>query len=159
MLPETPRPLCRSAAKGVRRGACPYEHRSPSTWKGGDKTSESYRRCCTSFTWVAQALALHLLKAEKAWAHDAFFDYADRWMLEDDKEFVKAIKDATGQDHDKDWARQGQTWEPFVNEMWAQHRAGPGMPPTDGWKKQHDDAYYRNAMEMADQQARTRPAE
>lgn len=37
-------------------------------------------------------------------------------------------------------------WENFVNEMWAKYRAGPGMPPTDGWKQPHDDSYYRNAI-------------
>jgi hypothetical protein len=45
----------------------------------------------------------------------------------------------------KDWARQGQAWDAFVNEMWAKHR--PELQaPTDGWKKNHDDAYYRTAI-------------
>jgi len=123
----------------------PYEHTPPSQWKEGQNTSESYRRCCTSVGWVAQALTLRLLHAEKMWNHDAFFDYVDRWMYEDDAAFVKAIKEATGRDHDKEWARQGQAWDAFVNEMWAKHR--PTLPaPTDGWKRQHDDAYYRTAL-------------
>jgi hypothetical protein len=123
----------------------PYEHTPPSQWKDGQNTSESYRRCCTSVGWVAQALALRLLHAEKFWGHDAFFDYVDRWMYEDDAEFVKTIKEATGRDHDHDWSRQGQAWDAFVNEMWARHR--PTLQsPTDGWKRQHDDAYYRAAI-------------
>ncbi len=123
----------------------PYEHTPPSQWKDGANTSESYRRCCTSVGWVAQALALRLLHAEQYWGHDAFFDYVDRWMYEDDSAFVKTIKEATGRDHDKDWARQGQAWDAFVNEMWAKHR--PALQaPTDDWKKQHDDAYYREAI-------------
>jgi hypothetical protein len=123
----------------------PYEHTPPSQWQDGQNTSESYRRCCTSVGWVAQALALRLLHAERAWGHDAFFDYVDRWMYEDDAAFVKTIKKATGRDHDKEWARQGQAWDAFVNEMWAKHR--PTLPaPTDGWKRQHDDAYYRAAI-------------
>jgi len=123
----------------------PYEHTPPSQWKDGQNTSESYRRCCTSVGWVAQALALRLMHAEKAWDHDAFFDYVDRWMYEDDAAFVKTIKEATGRDHNKDWARQGQAWDAFVNEMWAKHR--PTLPaPTDGWKQQHDDSYYRAAI-------------
>jgi len=123
----------------------PYEHTPPSQWKDGADTSESYRRCCTSVGWVAQALALRLLHAEQYWGHDAFFDYVDRWMYEDDGAFVKTIKEATGRDHDKDWARQGQAWDAFVNEMWAKHR--PALQaPTDGWKQQHDDAYYRAAI-------------
>ena len=111
----------------------PYEHTPPTQWKAGQKTSESYRRCCTSVGWVAQALALRLMHAEKAWDHDAFFDYVDRWMYENDAAFVKTIKQATGRDHDKEWARQGQAWDAFVNEMWARHRAAPAAP-TDGWK-------------------------
>ena len=70
----------------------PYEHLPPSQWKAGQNTSESYRRCCTSVGWVAQALALRLMHAEKAWGHDAFFDYVDRWMYENDANFVKTIK-------------------------------------------------------------------
>ncbi len=124
----------------------PYEHTPPSQWQSGQKTSESYRRCCTSVGWVAQALALRLMHAEQAWAHDPFFDYADRWMFENDAQFVKTIRQATGQDYDKHWARQGQAWDAFTNEMWAAHRAA--LPaPTDGWKQPHDDSYYRAAME------------
>jgi len=132
-------------ARSRHNGWGPYEHTPPSQWKEGQNTSESYRRCCTSVGWVAQALALRLLHAEKMWNHDAFFDYVDRWMYEDDAAFVKTIKEVTGRDHDKEWARQGQAWDAFVNEMWAKHR--PTLPaPTDGWKRQHDDAYYHTAL-------------
>jgi len=137
------------AATGVARlGTGPYEHTQPATWKSGDNTSESYRRCCTSIGWVAQALALRLMKAEKPWGHDAFFDYVDRWMYEDDTEFVKTVKEATGKDHSADWARQGQAWDAFVNEMWAKHRPACAAP-TDGWKQKHDDSYYRTAIEKS----------
>jgi hypothetical protein len=134
----------RNHARGHPWG--PYEHTPPSEWKEGQKTSESYRRCCTSVGWVAQAFALRLLHAEKAWNHEAFFDYVDRWMYENDARFVKAIKEATGQDHDKEWARQGQCWEPFVNEMWARHRTTLAAPIA-GWQQPHDDSYYRAAIE------------
>jgi hypothetical protein len=131
---------------GVRSAAWgPYEHTPPAQWKQGQNTSESYRRCCTSIAWVAQCLALRLMHAEKSWAHDAFFDYVDRWMYEDDTAFVKSIRDATGQNHSADWARQGQAWDDFVNEMWARHRTTLAAP-TDGWKKPHDDSYYRAAI-------------
>ncbi len=126
----------------------PYEHAPPSQWGDGPNTSESYRRCCTSVGWVAQALALRLMHAERQSGHDAFFDYVDRWMCEDDAPFVKTIKEATGRDHDKDWARQGQAWDAFVNEMWAKHRPALAAP-TDGWKQQHDDAYYRAAIKSS----------
>jgi hypothetical protein len=137
------------AATGAGRsrgsGWGPYEHEPPSQWKQGQNTSESYRRCCTSVGWVAQALALRLMYAEKAWNHDAFFEYVDRWMYEDDTAFVRTIREATGRDHDKEWARQGQAWDAFVNEMWARHRSALEAP-TDGWKQKHDDGYYRKAI-------------
>jgi len=126
----------------------PYEHLPPAQWKDGQNTSEAYRRCCTSVGWVAQALTLRLMHAERAWGHDAFLDYVDRWMFENDAAFVKTIKEATGKDHDKEWARQGQAWDAFVNEMWAKHRAT--LPaPADGWKQKHDDSYYRAAIEKS----------
>ena len=138
------------AATGVARSRGnnwgPYEHIPPAKWGPGQNTSESYRRCCTSVAWVAQALALRLMHAEKAWNHDAFFDYVDRWMFENDAGFVKTLKQATGKDYSADWARQGQTWEPYVNEMWFKYRPTLAAP-TDGWKQPHDDSYYRTAIE------------
>ena len=123
----------------------PYEHTQPSTWGRGQMTSEGYRRSSTTHGWVAQALALRLLHAEKAWDHDAFFDYVDRWMYEKDDPSIRP-QSRTGHDYDQDWCAAGPCSEKFVNEMWAKYRAGPGMPPTDGWKQQHDDTYYRTAV-------------
>jgi hypothetical protein len=108
----------------------PYEHIPPATWGPGQRTSEGYRHAA-SYGWVGQALALRLLHAEKAWNHDPFFDYVDRWMYQTDENL---------RPHDR------RCWENFVNEMWVQYRAAPGMPPSDGWKQQHDDSYYRNAV-------------
>jgi hypothetical protein len=136
----------------------PYEHTPPTAWKDGQNTSESYRRCCTSVGWVAQALALRLMHAEGSWAHDAFFDYVDRWMFENDGDFVKQIKAATGKDFDKDWARQGQCWDTFVNEMWAKYRTT--LPaPTDGWRTPHDNSYYQTAIEKGQTKEQPRPLE
>jgi len=123
----------------------PYEHIPPAQWGSGQNTSESYRRCCTSVAWVAQALALRLMHAEKAWNHDAFFDYVDRWMYENDAGFVKTLKQATGKDYSAEWARQGQSWETYVNQMWFKYRSALAAP-TDGWKQPHDDSYYRDAI-------------
>jgi hypothetical protein len=123
----------------------PYEHTLPMQWKDGQNTSESYRRCCTSVGWGGEALALRLLHAEKYWNHDPFFDYMDRWMYEDDSEFVKIMKGTTGHDYGQDWARQGQCRDPFVNEMWARHRTEL-QAPTDRWRKLRDDSYYTNAV-------------
>ena len=94
----------------------------------------------------AQALALRLIHAEQDWNHEAFFDYVDRWMYQNDAEFVKTIKEATGHDHDHDWSRQGQAWGPFVNEMWAKHRPELAAS-TNGWKQPHNDSYYRLAIQ------------
>ena len=133
----------------ARAGTGPYEHTPPSTWREGrEKMSESYRRCCTSAAWIAEALSLHLLKAERYWAHDAFFDYCDRWMYEDETQALKTLKQDAGMD-EPDWAREGKAWEPFVNDMWAWYRTAPGMPPTNGWRQPHDDGYLRAAIERA----------
>ena len=97
------------------------------------------------------------MHAEKAWNHDAFFDYCDRWMYQDDAESAKVIKAATGGDYFADWIRQKQAWDDFVDDMWAKHRAGEGMPATDGWKKPHDDSYLRTAIEKGQKQAEAKP--
>ncbi|MGO8702715.1 MAG: hypothetical protein ACLQVA_02770 [Candidatus Brocadiia bacterium] len=126
----------------------PYEHTPPATWGPGQKTSEGYRRTSSTNGWVSEDLVLRLLHDEKTWDHDAFFDYVDRWMYEKDDAFIQKIKAATGENFDHDWAKQGFAWpdDNFVNEMWHEYRAAPGMPSTDGWTKQHDDSYYKNAI-------------
>ena len=114
----------------------PYEHKQPKEWKRGsdewDWTSEGYRRCCTSSAWIGECLAAMLMGARKAWGHDAFFDYCDRWMTEDDAPALKAQK-ALGHDSDRPWSRQGATWDPFVNQMWAAYRSQ--VPKQDGAAK------------------------
>jgi hypothetical protein len=122
----------------------PYEHKEPATWTANDKMSDAYRHMC-SISWLGEALALRLLKVERTWDHDAFLDYCDRWMYEDDKEIQKKVKATTGKDF-SDFHQGESPWDTFVNEMWAKYRAGPGMPATDGWKKPHDDSYLRNAI-------------
>ena len=108
-----------------------YEHLPPTEWP--DTLGEDYRRCCTSVAWIGQALTLRLLRMEKVWNHDAFFDYCDRWMVEDDTEHVKIIKDSIDNDYSAKWARQGQCWDKFVEDMWARYRTTLEAP-IDGWK-------------------------
>ena len=97
--------------------------------------------------WVAQALVLRLMHAEKAWNHDAFFDYCRPLdVRERRRPSSRPSRRRPGKDHDKDWARQGQTWEPYVNELWFKYRPTLAAP-TDGWKQPHDDSYYRHALE------------
>ncbi|MHC4406322.1 MAG: hypothetical protein ACYTG0_42360 [Planctomycetota bacterium] len=108
-----------------QKGWGAYEHLPPEKWPS--MLGENYRRCCTSVAWVGQALAARILHAEEAWGHDAFFDYVDRWMEEDDTEAIRTIKKATGHDYSASWNRQRQAWDPFVNQMWAEYRHN--LPP------------------------------
>ena len=65
---------------------------------------EGYRNCCTSPTWVGQALAARLVPgAMAAWDHAPFFAYVDRWMA----------GEVDG---------GGGTGSPFVADMWTEHR-------------------------------------
>ena len=109
-----------AAGSRTNKGWGAYEHLPPSEWQS--MIGENYRRCCTSNAWVGQALAARIMHVEKVWNHDAFFDYVDRWMDEDDTEDIRTIKEATGQDYSASWARQRQAWDPFVNQMWAKYR-------------------------------------
>ena len=98
-----------------------YEHLPPAQWPGKKPTqSEGYRRCCTSISWVGSALSARLMKAEKSWNHDAYFDYVDRWMTEDDTQALAEIKKQLGAN--MGGTPQRQTWDPFVDEMWAKYR-------------------------------------
>jgi hypothetical protein len=112
----------------------PYEQLSPASWQllnGNEQLGEVYRRCCTSVSWVGEALAVHLLHGETIWNHPAFFDYVDRWMTEDDTQAVQDIKTQSGYDYGANWERQGQTkyWlqgefpqYSFIDDMWKAYR-------------------------------------
>lgn len=41
---------------------------------------DGYRTCCSSHTWVGQALAARLLGVMDLWDHPAYFDYVDEWV-------------------------------------------------------------------------------
>ena len=83
------------------------------------------------------------MKAEKGWDHDAFFAYMDRWMYEDDAEFVKMIKTALGVDYEgKPWCLGMHAFpgdEKFTDEMWAQYRQSAGMTPVAEFRKTIDE--------------------
>jgi hypothetical protein len=112
----------------------PYEQLQPVNWpliNGNEQLGEAYRRCCTSVSWVGEALTIHLMNAENMWNYPAFFDYVDRWMTEDDTQAVAEIKAQTGFDYSADWERQGQTryWlqgefpqYTFIDDMWKAYR-------------------------------------
>jgi hypothetical protein len=129
--------------ESVNPGWGPYEHLKPSAWKS--ILGESYRRCCTSVSWVGEALAARLIpEMEEAWNHSQFFTYVERWMLSpDDPRDLEAIENATGMTIDPDFM-QGQSWKilsgggyyvphrTFIDEMWAAYgdRTPDITPPT-----------------------------
>ena len=43
-------------------------------------------------------------------------------MTEDDTQAIEEIKKARGWDYSAKWARQGQAWDPFVENMWRKYR-------------------------------------
>jgi hypothetical protein len=112
----------------------PYEQLQPAAWpllNGNEQLGESYRRCCTSVSWVGEALTFHILKAENIWNYPPFFDYVDRWMNEDDTQAVAQILAQSGFDYTPSWDRQKQTryWlqgefpqYTFIDDMWAAYR-------------------------------------
>ena len=131
--------------ESVNPGWGPYEHLAPSAWK--NTLGESYRRCCTSVSWVGEALAARLIPGmQEAWNYPQFFAYVDRWMLSpDDPRDLETIRSATGMTIDADFL-QGQSWKilsgggyyrphrTFVDEMWAAYRNSssdttPPSPP------------------------------
>ena len=121
----------------------PYENLYPGLWPGPYRTqSEENRRISSLSGCVGEALAAHLLKAEKVWDHDAFFTYMDRWMYEDDAEFIKIIRTALGEDFDDIPSRRGMHAYPgtdtFTDEMWSQYRQSAGMPPV-AFRKEIDE--------------------
>jgi hypothetical protein len=122
-----------SSGKAERPQWGPYEHLRPAQWGPENWRSEAYRIANSSTCWPGEALTMRILKLEKKWNHDPFFDYVDRWMTEDDAAMVK--------EKAKDWDRQGHIGEfgaHWVVESWKTYRTAPGMPPTDGWKQKKD---------------------
>jgi hypothetical protein len=111
----------------------PYEHKHPSEWTDSNKVGENYRRCCTSNSWVGQTLAARIMNAQKYWDHDAFFDYVDRWMKEDDSAIIATILKERGWDYSGDWQNQGHCWDKYIENMWATYRDLP--TPTAPSKK------------------------
>jgi len=110
----------------------PMEHLHPSRWVSS--IVRNYRCDMTSNTWVAEALAIRILQAEKQWSNDAFLEYCDRWMTEPDPGYG-TLSAA--------FSVQGGTWDPFFKAMWTAYRNNlpaiggkeVGRPPT-GWKKE-----------------------
>jgi len=121
----------------------PYEQLQPSNtnWpllNGNEQLGEAYRRCCTSISWIGEALAMRILGGRTVWNYPAFFDYADRWMNAPGTQTIpeatciQDIKNATGFDYTAGWDQQGQTagelqgefpQYTFVDDMWGAYRS------------------------------------
>ncbi len=99
-----------------------YEERPPERWDAMDRRSEGYRLNCTAQAWIGTALAARYMKAVRRWNHDAFFDYCDRWMRQDDP-----YADKRGRH--KRPRQEGKTFDPWVDAMWRAYRKGaPDQP-------------------------------
>ncbi|HEY7708224.1 MAG TPA: hypothetical protein VH968_13750 [Gaiellaceae bacterium] len=97
----------------------PYEHLQPRDWR--DTLGEDYRRCCTSSAWIGEALAARLVPGvRKAWRWAPFFEYADRWMTEDDSRARATIRSQIGKDYRG--FPQREAWDDFVTNMWRAYR-------------------------------------
>lgn len=110
-----------------------YEHVDPQSWpqvRPGQYTdgcwSERYRYCCTSFTWVGQALSMHLLNATLYW-DPAWFDYVDRWMTEtysaEELERLQDIPCGSGVTTLEERVDQRSSGNRFIDAMWHTYRA------------------------------------
>ncbi|HUT60229.1 MAG TPA: hypothetical protein VNA25_20480 [Phycisphaerae bacterium] len=136
-----------STGKGRIRGGKdwgPYEHKHPKDWHDRNHQSEAYRRCCTSRAWVGEALAVRILGLEKAWGHDAFLDYVDRWVTDvaTDAKAVVTVAEAAKAKGEAykgyagvvgEWGRQGAIQDEFAAAMWKAYRATL-KPGPEAWR-------------------------
>jgi len=68
-------------------------------------TADNYRVCCTANCWVGWILAARMMGLQQEWAHDALFDYQDRYM---------------GIEAPGTWTR---SWSRFAEAMWDGYRS------------------------------------
>ena len=106
-----------------------YEDIPPAQWNQFDKRSESYRICCNGRAWIATALTMRLMDGGmKAWKHDAFFDYCDRWMAPEDEYATARATFPRSKD-------EGTAFDEFVTQMWKAHRAETQAQPLSGFSR------------------------
>jgi hypothetical protein len=97
---------------------------------GGWSPNEGYRRCCTSQEWPGEALAAHLMRAEKLWNHDPFFAYVDRWMTEDNVKWaieLRKIVESKGGSPVTWYERSTAPTGAMFVELWSKYR--DSLPP------------------------------
>ena len=113
-------------------GSQEHEHLHPTEWlSSGDNSKkyggfkrEGYRRLNTE-PWPGLALAVRLTDAVDTWNHQAFFDYVDRWMTEQDADNFKYIETLgeklIGQKLNL-WIPGGKCSSEFSKNMWDTYR-------------------------------------
>ncbi|MFP4400422.1 MAG: right-handed parallel beta-helix repeat-containing protein [Candidatus Woesearchaeota archaeon] len=91
-------------------------------YSGGGCKRETYRRI-NSRNWPGMSLVALIIGGKDFWDHDAYFDYADRWMLEDIEDgFSSEIIDSCGS-AGSDYQSSGSE---FADEMWLTYRFDHG---------------------------------
>lgn len=113
-----------------------YEHVHPSQWQnfstypqfqnagGADGACklETYRHCCSSHTWPGMAMAIKFFPgAKELYAHNAFFDYVDRWMTEDLAYLREAAAPVCGAGYVSGWTGKS-AGSNFASLMWIYYR-------------------------------------
>ncbi len=81
-----------------------------------------YQGCCTSIAWIGYALAGKMLGSsfQTAYGHQAFFDYCDRWMTEDDSAAAAAFNAIFGAGA---WGNtQGSSTVDFIDDMYSTYK-------------------------------------
>ena len=95
------------------------ETRPPAEWGPPERLSWDYRMANTSCEWPGQALAAHLMRAEKHFNHDPFFAYVDRWMKEDLIAELKAVRDGSQGGKKYEWTPNSWLDRAIRNNQWA----------------------------------------
>jgi len=104
-----------------------HEHLHVDDWSADTSLqvkSDAYRRGNTSMSFVGIALAARLMNAVATWNHNAFFDYVDRWMIQDDTVAYELYVARYGE---PGWLPHQGGASPFVKQMWSAYR-GPVEP-------------------------------
>ncbi len=102
-----------------------YEEKPPEQWERWDKSTEGYRISSVAQGWIGNALAARMMKGIDLWGHDAFFDYCDRWMAQQD-----VYAEARGEH--KRPSQEGKTYDKFVDQMWHAYRQSAPEQPMHG---------------------------
>ncbi|MEN8228389.1 MAG: T9SS type A sorting domain-containing protein [Bacteroidota bacterium] len=95
----------------------------------------AYRRCCTHSSAQGAVLAAHAMGLKEAWAHDALFDYMDRYLSIEKQIYFTGVDDPNiGENKSALYGRTPvKVFENFYGmfNMWELHRKSFG----DVWRR------------------------